>query len=358
MLKILIVEDSQNKANEVKTFLESIHLKGEYQIDVVPDYIGAKKNLKDINYNILILDLQIPQRFGDSPDVDGGQKLINEVSKREKKFNKPEHIIGLSSYSESIKKHSDFFRKHLSHILEFDDQSWKSIVEQKVLDVEQSINQAHLEGTLSESEVTEQESLQEIKGNSDSSLLSFLKTVGKILILPAIGFIFLTVLYPGLSERYSVIKSFIKAEKLFISYDRDLDLEIKNSSLIVVMNRYITQLNTLNDIFKDNAKILREAGSPVQVKRITHLASMINLVKDNFAKNLPKLENLSDKEKKLSVKVIRVQNENLKKTFDETKAFINLDYISCKKENSVLYFYKCINPTGVEENDFPYWLIK
>lgn len=138
MLDILLVEDNPDKANAIKLFLEFLPLAVKCNLSISVDYVSAKEKLKANQYDLLILDLQIPRSFGDQPNKDGGKDLLTELHKREEKFKRPFNIIGLTSYKESILENKIFFDEHLAFILEFNDSSWKKPLEDKVLYIEAS----------------------------------------------------------------------------------------------------------------------------------------------------------------------------------------------------------------------------
>lgn len=139
MIKILLVDDSSSKASEIRSFIDSISDRYENQVSVASDYINAKKLMQKNLFDLLILDLQLPKRFGDTPDPDGGKNLLSELYKRESKsLNKPKYIIGVTSYKESALKHNEFFKKHLAFIFDYNDKMWRSSLEELFFYVDSS----------------------------------------------------------------------------------------------------------------------------------------------------------------------------------------------------------------------------
>jgi nucleoside phosphorylase/CheY-like chemotaxis protein len=101
LLDILILDDNREKVNKICEILKEITDLNMNNVDVVPDIISAKRLLTEKKYDLLILDIQVPNRFDQTTKVDGGIQLLNELKKSEK-YNIPSHIIGITAYEESI----------------------------------------------------------------------------------------------------------------------------------------------------------------------------------------------------------------------------------------------------------------
>ena len=101
MFNILIVEDNTDKLREIIQLLSTIENIDVDLIDSELDAISAKKRLKVKAYDFLILDIAIPNRKADQPDLEGGLKLLNEILNR-KVYKIPTHIIGLTAKEEII----------------------------------------------------------------------------------------------------------------------------------------------------------------------------------------------------------------------------------------------------------------
>ncbi|WP_410376189.1 response regulator [Enterobacter sp. CPE_E157] len=71
MIRILIIEDDENKRTDIENVLErnGIHKPSYISHDNIQDGLNS---LKEIKFDILILDLQLPQRSDSSPKEDGG----------------------------------------------------------------------------------------------------------------------------------------------------------------------------------------------------------------------------------------------------------------------------------------------
>ena len=99
MFSILIVEDSPEKlANLVQVLcaVPNVSLGG---IEVSATSYDAKVLLTQRNFDLLILDISIPARIGESPSTDEGIKFLEEITSRDK-FNVPRSIVGLTAYED------------------------------------------------------------------------------------------------------------------------------------------------------------------------------------------------------------------------------------------------------------------
>jgi len=97
MLNILIVDDSNDKvANVLKVIRE---VSNEIIVEVVIDFISAQRQLMLSQYDLLILDVNLPIRTGEKPSLETGRNLLTEIN-RKSSIKSPFYIISLSQYSE------------------------------------------------------------------------------------------------------------------------------------------------------------------------------------------------------------------------------------------------------------------
>ena len=127
MFNILIVEDNTDKLREIIQLLSTIENIDVDLIDSELDAISAKKRLKVKAYDFLILDIAIPNRKADQPDLEGGLKLLNEILNR-KVYKIPTHIIGLTAKEEIFEKASKTFEEKLLFVIRYSniDIEWKT----------------------------------------------------------------------------------------------------------------------------------------------------------------------------------------------------------------------------------------
>lgn len=95
-MKILIVEDGAEKAKALAKVVEKAGVRPDDVIRV-PDAVAARDRLKSEIFDILLVDLQIPQRFGDGPNKEGGADLLRWLDKR-KSSAFPSSVVAVTGY--------------------------------------------------------------------------------------------------------------------------------------------------------------------------------------------------------------------------------------------------------------------
>lgn len=125
-LNILIVEDGYEKIKQLKTVIERNNL----IIDCVKSSQEAKSKLIANKYDLLLLDIQIPDEFGDDINPKGGIEFLQWVEIHPNCL-RPKRIIGLTSHESTKNEHESFFISKGLHLLKttIGDESWlKTII--------------------------------------------------------------------------------------------------------------------------------------------------------------------------------------------------------------------------------------
>jgi len=127
MIKILLVDDNAEKVKCIIEAICEIPLMVKSDIEVVSDRQNAKRLILDQQFDLMILDLSLPERFGDEPEQNGGAQFLHEIN-ISPDFNVPFHIIGLTAYSDLKDKYSDSFTEYLWHLIIYELQynNWKT----------------------------------------------------------------------------------------------------------------------------------------------------------------------------------------------------------------------------------------
>lgn len=97
-MNVLLVEDNADKAQDIKCNLKGTALLQDNEIDVVSDRVQARRALCSRYYHLVLLDLIIPQRFGDMPSASVSQDLLADIES-ENAIKKPGSIIGITADS-------------------------------------------------------------------------------------------------------------------------------------------------------------------------------------------------------------------------------------------------------------------
>lgn len=125
-MKTLIVDDQyEDKAKVIASILTNI---GESDFNLVVDAKNAIKAMRSEKYDVLILDLQIPEVLGEDAKNDGGTQLLQYIELNES-IKKPTVVLGITSHKDAYDSCFSFFQKRgWSLILGVDDQEHISSV--------------------------------------------------------------------------------------------------------------------------------------------------------------------------------------------------------------------------------------
>ncbi|AZI26674.1 response regulator [Pedobacter sp. G11] len=126
MISILIVDDSPLKIRYIKDVLIKIPSISEEEITVVNDRNSAKQALLEFQFDLMVLDINLPERFGDQPNEQGGVDFLKEINMDEE-FLVPFHIIGLTEYPDLLHEHGAAFSNYLWHLVVYNESysEWK-----------------------------------------------------------------------------------------------------------------------------------------------------------------------------------------------------------------------------------------
>lgn len=102
MISILIVDDNDSKVKQICTILNEIGILDE-NIVRTASIIDAKRELSKTKYDVLLLDLVLPNHMDTLPEEDGGINLLREVLSLEI-YKMPRRIFALSEFDEAIQR--------------------------------------------------------------------------------------------------------------------------------------------------------------------------------------------------------------------------------------------------------------
>lgn len=131
MIKILLVEDNQEKLRLITAVLLSIPGVGSDLLDVAGDVYSAKRRLASQRYDLLILDIALPPRIDRLPEPDAGLDLLTFIKEHPRAI-PPAYIVGLTAFSQNAEVASVAFASALWKLIYFShaDRGWeKPIVE-------------------------------------------------------------------------------------------------------------------------------------------------------------------------------------------------------------------------------------
>ena len=119
MIRVLILDDDSAKADRVRECIESIPEILADDILIAKDLIEARDFCQRHLFDLLILDLRLPNRYGDTPQDMAGCEFIKELNASTTLL-RPYHIIGLTAYEEILEKADPFFENDLWRIIKYD----------------------------------------------------------------------------------------------------------------------------------------------------------------------------------------------------------------------------------------------
>lgn len=119
MISILIVEDDLKKLASIQCVIAPITQEIHGRVETACCSIEARDWLSRRQFDILILDLLLPNRPDDTPEPDGGATLLDEISVS-KTLIKPGYVIGLTSHEDAFTKSIGTFNSYLWTLLRFD----------------------------------------------------------------------------------------------------------------------------------------------------------------------------------------------------------------------------------------------
>ena len=105
-MNILIVDDSNDKIAKIVSVIRSIS--EGFSVDTVVNAFDAFHKLTDNKYDLLLVDLLLPQRKGDEPMPDGGKNIIKEIERADR-YKSPDYIIGITQYADHISNFSNIW---------------------------------------------------------------------------------------------------------------------------------------------------------------------------------------------------------------------------------------------------------
>ena len=96
-MRILIVDDSSDKISLIRGLIQGAG--GADSIVVAETGLAAREQLSSSQFDVLLVDIALPLRLGDTPDPKGGFNLLIELEKSTR-LRKPANVIALTGYPE------------------------------------------------------------------------------------------------------------------------------------------------------------------------------------------------------------------------------------------------------------------
>ncbi|QCL76471.1 MULTISPECIES: response regulator [Agrobacterium] len=135
-MRILIVEDQAEKFGRVHTVLTQ---SGILKTDIVHAIAltQAYDYLCQDQFDLMLLDVNIPRRLGEIPVRGGGIELLRELA-RESELKRPNYIVGLTAFEDVVEEFGPAFQDQLWSLVQYSESSdrWVSQLLVKVAYIE------------------------------------------------------------------------------------------------------------------------------------------------------------------------------------------------------------------------------
>jgi len=112
-MKVLIVDDQYEKVGVFAKCLKEASIK---DITHVVSSFQALESCSQHQYDLMILDIQLPERLGDEINKKGGVNLLERLEIDDKYFT-PVHVVAATSYDDSYNEFKDYFDRKAWKIL-------------------------------------------------------------------------------------------------------------------------------------------------------------------------------------------------------------------------------------------------
>lgn len=133
MINILIIEDNKSKEEAILGVIAPVVVAAGGNISSCGSLVSARELLSVQCYDVIILDLVLPNRDGEDPEPEGGVSLMEELA-ISKALIRPAHVIGLTAYDSAKSTSEKRFSEYLWYLIKYDSASdgWSTQLRQKI----------------------------------------------------------------------------------------------------------------------------------------------------------------------------------------------------------------------------------
>ena len=131
-LDVLIIDDKEQKIDNLRKVITSIS--DEINVEEAQTIVDARDKMRDVAYDLVILDMVIPELEGDEPSRTGGADFLTEIYENDD-IKRPLQVIGLTEYEEEFSQQKEEFRDRLWYLLFYSqrDMKWRKALKDKVI---------------------------------------------------------------------------------------------------------------------------------------------------------------------------------------------------------------------------------
>lgn len=116
MIKVLIVDDSPQKTNQVRETIMAGYNIPDDMIDTASSQCEGRDKMSKEAYDVVILDLVLPFAANEEPEPDGGIKFLRLIEQNST-TKLPLQVIGLTEYEEEYNNNKEEFNKFLFQLV-------------------------------------------------------------------------------------------------------------------------------------------------------------------------------------------------------------------------------------------------
>lgn len=141
-MKVLIVDDSIGKAGKLAKVLSEEGIE-RGDIEIVSSAMEGRKRLREQRFDLLVIDLLLPLREEDEPELNTALDLIKEITERDV-YIKPSNIVGFTAYTDAAKEAKSAFNQRMWTIVSYDPttNSWETQFRYMARYLVKSLNQS------------------------------------------------------------------------------------------------------------------------------------------------------------------------------------------------------------------------
>ena len=128
-MKVLIIDDSEAKIEKIKDVLIDTGIVILDNIITIDNIIDAKRLLRNESFDVLLLDMQLPNRKGEKAKPKAGLDFLKDF-KNHRRYHQPREIIGITEFAEELETSKKDFEDNLLYLIHYDKEGeWKEKLE-------------------------------------------------------------------------------------------------------------------------------------------------------------------------------------------------------------------------------------
>lgn len=145
-MKILVADDNNDKVGRLLEVLSAAGLSGD-DVHVAYTVHDARRELRDSDFDLLILDVLLPGRAGEMPRHAASVDLLTELVERST-LRKPKHVIGFTAYDEALRDAGPAFLSRTWTVVKFSFEAddWKAQIRECVTYIQKTTSQRPVRG--------------------------------------------------------------------------------------------------------------------------------------------------------------------------------------------------------------------